>query len=80
MTTAFITADGMLQIPEDVRKRTGLKAGIRVQIVEVPEGIRITPLNDMDRFRGLLPVRGKATNALLAERQKENADENHRLG
>ena len=80
MTTVTITLKGMLPIPEEIRKRTGLKEGRRVQIMETPDGIRVVPVNDMDRFRGILPVRGKATRALLEERKEEQTDENHHLG
>ena len=82
MHTSKVTQKGQIVIPAPLRRKLGFDQGTKVVIVETDGGVEVRPLDDhyFEQFAGLLSGEGKATQALLDERQKEKAREDDRTG
>lgn len=82
MHTSTVTKKGQIVIPAPLRRKLGFDQGTKVVIVEADGGVEVRPLDDyyFEQFAGLLSGEGKATQALLDERQKEKAHEDDRTG
>ncbi|MHB8482644.1 MAG: AbrB/MazE/SpoVT family DNA-binding domain-containing protein [Nitrospiria bacterium] len=80
MKTSVVTIKGQIVIPAEIRKKLGLKKGSKVVIVEQEDGFKVQTANKkyFEKFAGILPLKGKATKALLEERRKDREHENHR--
>ena len=74
MQTSKISANGQIIIPISIRQKFGLKSGVRVAIIEQENGFLVQAMNRkyFEQFAGILPIKGRATKALLEERRKEN--------
>lgn len=80
MVTSVITVKGQMVVPARIRRKLNIKEGTKVAIIEEEHGFSVRPLNNsyFDQFAGILPVKGKATKALLRERKKDRRDEDSR--
>jgi len=80
MVTAVITSKGQVVIPSFIRKRLGLKKGVRLCISEKGDKIILQPLTDdyFEKMAGILPSKGKLSKALIASRKEDAKKENKR--
>lgn len=80
MKTATLSVKGQIVVPAKIRKKLGLKKGSRVAIIEEPNGFTVRPMERgyFEEYAGLLPGKGRATKALLKDRQKEREFEDAR--
>lgn len=80
METSVITLKGQIVVPAKIRRKLGLKKGTKVAIIERDHGFMVQPLDRkyFDQFAGLLPTKGRATEALLEERRKDKEREDAR--
>ncbi len=81
MAIATISAKGWVVIPQEIRKRYGLKKGDKVHIIDYAGRIAIVPaLKDPVRqARGMLRGGPSLTKALLEERRWELEKEERKL-
>lgn len=73
MKTSTITTKGQIVIPSKIRKRYGLKEGMKVTFIEKENDIIIKPI-DKDYFKNLIGItqtHGKALKSLIEEKKKE---------
>ena len=77
MITTIMTGKGQVVIPSRVRRRLTLKKGTRLCVIEQDNGILLQPLTRdyFERTAGILKTKGKLTQAILEERQKEKTSE-----
>ncbi|MBX2991815.1 MAG: AbrB/MazE/SpoVT family DNA-binding domain-containing protein [Bacteroidetes bacterium] len=77
METSVITTRGRMNIPQRIRQKLKLKRGVRVVIIEQEGGFFVKPLGQryFESLAGILPVKGKATRALLEDRKIEQKRE-----
>ncbi len=77
MTVATISAKGWIVIPNELRKRYGLRTGDKVALVDYGGVLSIVPaLTDpVEEAAGSLRGDRSLTRALLAERAEERARE-----
>ncbi len=77
MTVATISAKGRIVIPNELRKRYGLRTGDKVALVDYGGVLSIVPaLTDpVEEAAGSLRGDRSLTRALLAERAEERARE-----
>ena len=75
MESSIVGAKGQVVIPQKIRAMVHIKPGTRVHFNERHGEIVLTPLTPryFERMAGCLGTGGKATRALLEERQKERA-------
>lgn len=80
MKTATLSVKGQIVVPAKIRKKLGLKKGSRVAIIEEQNGFTVRPMERgyFEGYAGLLPGKGRATKALLKDRQKERELEDAR--
>ena len=77
MVTSTITIKGQVVIPAFIRKKLGLKKGVRLCISQRDDKIILQPLT-ADYFKkaaGFLSSKVKLTKKLLEERQKDRQKE-----
>lgn len=73
MATATVSSKGWIVIPQEIRRRYGLKKGDRVHVIDYGGVVAIVPASGdpiADGF-GLLKGRPSLTEALLEERRRE---------
>ena len=77
MTTTTVTAKGQIVIPSRIRRHLNIKKGTRLCVVEKNDEIVLQPLTReyFEKTAGVLKTKGKLTQAILEERQKEKANE-----
>jgi AbrB family looped-hinge helix DNA binding protein len=80
METSIVTLKGQIVVPARIRRKLGIKKGTRVAIIEDEDGFSVRPLDNkyFEQFAGILPVKGKATKALIKERRKIRKSEDGR--
>ncbi|TLY28866.1 MAG: AbrB/MazE/SpoVT family DNA-binding domain-containing protein [Ignavibacteria bacterium] len=80
METSVVTVKGQIVVPARIRRKLGIKKGTKVAIIEDEHGfsVRLLGKKYFEEFAGILPVKGKATKALLEERRKEREREDDR--
>ena len=73
MPTAIVSGKGWVVIPQDIRKRHGLKRGDRVHVIDFGGLVAIVPVakDPLAAGRGLLKGGRSLTQALLEERRLE---------
>jgi len=73
MPTAIVSGKGWVVIPQDIRKRHGLKRGDRVHVIDFGGLVAIVPAakDPIAAGRGLLKGGRSLTQALLEERRLE---------
>jgi AbrB family looped-hinge helix DNA binding protein len=73
METAVVTTRGRLVIPVQIRRRLGLKQGVRVRIFERGGEILLLPVTAIAvrRLCGVLKSRRSVTGQLLVERRRD---------
>jgi antitoxin PrlF len=74
-----IQEKGQVTIPQEIRKKLGLKRGDLVAVVETPDGVFITPQQVMaakafDTIGGILKEQGLSLDALIAEGRDIRSD------
>jgi AbrB family looped-hinge helix DNA binding protein len=74
-----IQEKGQVMIPQEIRKKLGLKRGDLVAVVETPDGVFITPQQVMaakafDTIGGILKEQGLSLDALIAEGRDIRSD------
>lgn len=47
MTTVVLSDEGQVQLPADLRRRFGLGAGTRLELSELPDGLRLRVLRTL---------------------------------
>jgi len=74
MHTAKVSKKGQIVIPATIRKKLGLKKGMKVVVIENATGVFVQPLDRkyFDQFAGILPKKGRAVDALLRDRQRDS--------
>ena len=77
MTTTTVTAKGQIVIPSRIRRHLNIRKGTRLCVVEKNDEIVLQPLTReyFEKTAGVLKTKGKLTQAILDERQKEKANE-----
>ena len=80
MDTSVVTVKGQIVVPARIRRKLGIKKGTKVAIIEDAHGFSVRPLDKkyFEQFAGILPVKGKATKALMEERRKDREHEDDR--
>jgi AbrB family looped-hinge helix DNA binding protein len=80
MYTATVSAKGWVVIPKSLREKYGLEKGAKVQVVEYGDVLALVPLPDdpVDALHGMLKGGLPLTEELLAERERDRAEENRR--
>jgi AbrB family looped-hinge helix DNA binding protein len=75
MESSIVGAKGQVVIPQKIRAMFHIKTGTRVHFEARNGEIVLTPITPryFERMAGCLGTGGKATRALLEERQKERA-------
>ncbi len=76
-----ISSKGWVVIPSLLRKKFGLKPGMKMTVTEEEGKIVLTPqAGDLvDRLYGKLSWEGSLTQALLADREKEKSREENKI-
>ena len=76
-TIVTVSSKGWVVIPSPVRKKIGLKPGMKVAVSEAEGKIVLTPqqTDPVDRLYGVLSEGESLTDTLLAEREKEKKRE-----
>jgi AbrB family looped-hinge helix DNA binding protein len=79
MVTATVTSKGQIVIPAKIRRRHGIKAGVRFRITERGDKIVLQPLTKeyFEKMCGILrdDKKESLTEALLKERRSERERE-----
>lgn len=77
MTTTTITTKGQIVIPVRIRKRLHLKKGTKLYIEERKDELIIRSITPayFEKIAGVLPTKGKLSQALLKERSKDKKKE-----
>ena len=77
MHTVTVSAKGWVVIPKSIREKHGLKKGSRVQVVDYGGIVAIVPLPEdpVEALHGMLQGGPSLTEDLLAERERERAEE-----
>lgn len=77
MYTATVSGKGWIVIPKSLRDKYGLKKGEQVQVVEYGSLLAIVPLpaDPIQVLQGMLAGGSPLTGELLAERKREQAQE-----
>ncbi len=77
MAVATVSAKGWIVIPNELRKKYGLKAGSQVTLVDYGGVLSIVPLMDdpIQGAAGILKGDRPLTEALLEERSRERSRE-----
>jgi AbrB family looped-hinge helix DNA binding protein len=80
MYTATVSAKGWVVIPKSLREKYGLNKGAKVQVVEYGDVLALVPLPDdpVGALHGMLEGGAPLTEELLAERERDRAEENRR--
>jgi len=75
MNTSVVSKKGWVVIPQEIRKRHGLKEGDRVHVVDYGGIISIMPCSDdpIKEGHGMLKGLPSLTKALLKSRQEDAA-------
>jgi AbrB family looped-hinge helix DNA binding protein len=78
--TSIVTVKGQIVIPSRMRRRLGLKKGIKVSLVDRGDEIIIRALTKdyFEKMAGALKTGGKLTRALLEDRAADRAREDSR--
>lgn len=83
MTKAFISSEGRIAIPSEIRDRLNLKPGAEMSIEVQGESIivkRTVPYDpDWRTMEGMAPGEGRLTDALMEERAAKNAHYERRI-
>jgi len=81
MEEAYVTSKGQLVIPVRIRKKYGIKPGTKICFIEQDRGILFQPVTQeyIRGVRGMLKSNVSLTQALLAERAKDNKREKIKL-
>ena len=77
MHTVTVSAKGWVVIPKSIREKHGLKKGSRVQVVDYGGIVAIVPLPEdpVEALHGMLQGGPSLTEDLMAERERERAEE-----
>lgn len=77
MTTATLTTKGQIVIPAIIRKRLHLKKGTKLFIEERKDELIIRSITPayFEKIAGVLPTKGKLSQALLKERSNDKRKE-----
>ncbi|MCX8094122.1 MAG: AbrB/MazE/SpoVT family DNA-binding domain-containing protein [Candidatus Goldbacteria bacterium] len=77
MTTTVVTTKGQIVIPSKMRKKLKIKKGTKLYIEEKEDGLLLKPITSeyFKKIAGILQTRGKLSNALLKEREKDREKE-----
>jgi AbrB family looped-hinge helix DNA binding protein len=77
METATVTSKGQLVVPAQIRRRYGIKPGIKVRFIERDHEILFQPVTKeyIRSVRGMLKSETSMTQELLKERAKDRERE-----
>ena len=73
MRTVKATTKGRITIPAELRKKFGIKPGIKIDFIDEGDGIRLQPINE-DYIRsqvGFMKTKGKLLKELMREKKRE---------
>jgi AbrB family looped-hinge helix DNA binding protein len=73
METAVITSKGQIVIPVKIRRKYGMKNGIKVAFIEQGDKVMIQPLDKeyFNKLAGILDEKGKMLKSLMEDKKKE---------
>lgn len=73
--TATVTSKSMVTIPVKIRRKYGIKEGMKVEFVELEDGVLMVPLKSLQELKGVdkkhEEVLREAIRELNAEHRKE---------
>ena len=81
MEEATMTSKGQIVVPARLRRRYGLKPGVKVYFIERKDEILFQPLTQeyIRSVHGMLTSKTSVTNELLKERAKDKGHEEAKL-
>lgn len=81
METAIVTSAGQLLVPERLRKKYGMEAGVKVIFEELEGGLILRPMNKkyFKAFRGMLPSSGQLKEEIKEMKLQEKKLEDRKL-
>jgi len=73
MESTIVTTKGQVVIPYKIRRRHGIKTGMRISFIEKKDEIVLQALTDeyIDSVKGSLKTNGKALKTLAEDKKKE---------
>jgi AbrB family looped-hinge helix DNA binding protein len=73
METSVITSKGQIVIPVKIRRKYGMKNGIKVAFIEQGDKVIIQPLDKeyFNKLAGILDEKGKMLKSLMEDKKKE---------
>lgn len=82
MSVATVSAKGWVVIPKAIRQEFNLKPGSKVRFVTYRGGLYLFPVSEdpIEALRGMFAGGPSLTEELLAERQRDLAHEEEKLG
>ncbi len=82
MEVAKMSTKGQLVVPEDIRKKLGLRRGSKVVVIEEENGFRVKLLNKkyFMEIAGILGTKGDMLKSLLREKKLERRREDGKFG
>jgi AbrB family looped-hinge helix DNA binding protein len=82
MYTAIVSQKGWIVIPKPLRDKYGLRKGTRVQVIDRGHDLALVPVPDdpVAALYGMLAGGPSLTEDLLAERARDRALEENRVG
>ncbi len=80
METAQVSSKGQLVVPVRLRRKYGIKPGVKIRFIERADELVLQPLTReyIRSVRGMLKSEGSATQELLGERARDRERENKR--
>lgn len=81
METTKMTSKGQVLIPKRLRSKYGIKTGIRIALVESPEGVFLKPMDEafFNRFVGLLKEGAPSLEEVKKWKKEDKERENKTL-
>lgn len=73
--TATVTSKSMVTIPVKIRKKYGIKEGMKVEFVELEDAVMMIPLKSLKELRGVDKEHGEAMREAIRELNAEHRKE-----
>ncbi len=81
MEKVVVKKNGSLLIPEEVRLRYGMKAGMKIILEETEDGILLQPMNEayFEKFVGILEGNGNLKEEMKGAKKEERGLEERKV-